>query len=127
MDHDHAWNWIAAAYAEPGIAQELLRRQDEEGLDVVLHLFARWAAEDGGIALDAAALREADALVHPWRTQVVQPLRALRRAMKALDEAGGRRDRVRRQVQAAELAAERAQLEMLCDWLQARRGLALHG
>ncbi len=55
-----------------------------------------------------------------WREQVVQPLRALHRAMKSLKGDSERRDAVRVQVQAAELAAERAQLDMLCDWLAAQ-------
>ncbi|HYP84268.1 TIGR02444 family protein [Variovorax sp.] len=119
MTHDDAWNYIAAAWSRPGAAQDLLRRQDDEGLDVVLHLFARWAL-DQGRALDDAALREAEALVRPWRDQVVQPLRRLRRALKTMDADAGRRETVRAQLQAAELAAERAQLEQLCDWLAAR-------
>lgn len=119
MTHDDAWTHVTRAYAQPGVAQELLRRQDEEGLDVVLHLFAQWAA-DRGTPLDDAALREAAALVRPWRDQVVLPLRALRRAMKTMEFDAARRTPVRDQVQAAELAAERAQLDTLCDWLASR-------
>jgi uncharacterized protein (TIGR02444 family) len=122
MDTDAAWNAITAMYADPEVARDLLRRQDEEGLDVTLHLFALWAGTQGA-PLDAAALREAEAVVAAWRAQVVQPLRALRRAMKAMREtvpAAHGIDAVRSQVQAAELAAERAQVEMLCTWLQTR-------
>ena len=118
MTHDDAWNHITAAYAVAGVAEEMLRRQDEEGLDVVLYLFIGWAAAQGR-QLDAAALREAEALVHPWREEVIGPLRRLRRAMKTMgsDADADRRERVRARVHAAELAAERAQLDMLCDWL----------
>lgn len=119
MIHDDAWDYIVRAYAQPRAARELLRRQDEEGLDVVLHLFCCWAA-DRGQALDEPALREAEALVRTWREQIVQPLRALHRAMKSVKADADRRDAVRAQLQAAELAAERAQLEMLCDWLAAQ-------
>jgi uncharacterized protein (TIGR02444 family) len=119
MTHDDAWSYIVRAYARPGAARELLRRQDDEDLDVVLHLFCCWAA-DRGCALDEPALRDAEALVRTWREQVVQPLRALHRAMKSLKGDAERRDAVRVQVQAAELAAERAQLDMLCDWLAAQ-------
>lgn len=115
---DHAWRAICAAYARPGAAQELLRRQDEEGLDVLLHLFAQWA-RDSGHALDDAALREAEAAVQPWRDAAVRPLRALRRGMKAF---GPRAEAARQAVKDAELAAERAQLDLLCDWLTARHG-----
>jgi uncharacterized protein (TIGR02444 family) len=122
MDPEAAWNGIAALYADPAVARELLRRQDEEGLDVTLQLFAHWAAAQG-VALDAGALADADAFVAEWRAQVVAPLRALRRAMKTMQVPGADRSRVetvRSQVQAAELAAERAQVQLLCEWLQTR-------
>lgn len=122
MDHaplssEAAWQHIGALYADEAVARDLLRRQDAEGLDVVLHLFGQWAATQGR-ALDAGALAEADAQVAAWRAQVVVPLRQLRRAMKGLVTPAT--DAVRRQVQAAELAAERAELDMLCDWLRGR-------
>lgn len=119
MDCETAWNDIVAMYAAPGLARELLRRQDEEGLDVVLHLFALWA-EGQGRPLEGQALAEAAAVVAGWREQVIVPLRALRRAMKTMDADSALRDGVRSQVQAAELAAERAQVAMLCEWLRAR-------
>ncbi len=119
MDSETVWNDIVALYSDPALSQELLRRQDEEGLDVVLHLFTLWARKHG-LALDAKAMAEAQALVASWREQVIIPLRTLRRTMKTMDGNFSLRDSVRSQVQAAELAAERAQLTMLCEWLQAR-------
>jgi uncharacterized protein (TIGR02444 family) len=119
IDPDAAWNGIAALYADPVLAQLLLRRQDEEGLDVVLHLFARWAAAQGH-PLDAAAQARAEALVAPWRAEVIAPLRTLRRSMKAIGAGPTLREAVRDKVKAAELAAERAQVQMLCEWLQTR-------
>lgn len=122
MDTDAAWNAITALYADPDVARDLLRRQDEEGLDVTLHLFALWAGTQG-VPLDAGELAQADAVVAPWRTGVVQPLRALRRALKAMGQTAPASHgiaAVRSQVQAAELAAERAQVGMLCTWLQTR-------
>jgi len=115
---DQAWHYVTMLYADPALARELLHRQDTEGLDVVLHLFARWV-EAQGRPLEPDALARADALVACWSTQVVAPLRRLRRAMKAMEAIDGPRvAAVRRQVQAAELAAERAELEMLWAWLQ---------
>jgi len=116
---DAAWQGIVALYADPALERELLRAQDERGQDVVLLLFARWVAAQGH-ALDAAALAEAELLVAPWRAQVVAPLRALRRSMKALSGDAAWREAVRDKVKAAELAAERAQVQMLCEWLHAR-------
>lgn len=119
MNPDTAWKGIVALYADPAVAQELIQRQDAEGLDVVLHLFAQWCAAQGQ-PLDAAALAEAAATVADWRAQVIVPLRAVRRSMKTLVADPALRDAVRSQLQAVELAAERAQVAMLCAWLQAR-------
>jgi uncharacterized protein (TIGR02444 family) len=119
IDPDCAWNGIVALYADPALQHSLLRRQDEEALDVVLHLFTRWAAAQGH-ALDAAALAQAEALVAPWRAEVIAPLRTLRRSMKTQSAGKPLCEAVRDTVKAAELAAERAQVQMLCEWLQAR-------
>ncbi|GAA4350996.1 hypothetical protein GCM10023165_38780 [Variovorax defluvii] len=116
---DAAWAAIGALYADPALQRTLLQRQDDEGLDVVLHLFAHWATTQGH-PLDDAALAEARTLVAPWRNEVIAPLRALRRSMKPIAAGAARIEAVRDQVKAAELAAERAQVHMLCDWLQAR-------
>lgn len=120
LSGDAAWRHLCDLYADPALAAELLRRQDQQGLDVVLHLFARWA-EAQGHGLDAAALARAEACVAPWRETVILPLRRLRRAMKTMAgvEAGAAAE-ARRQVAAAELAAERAEVEMLCEWLRTR-------
>jgi uncharacterized protein (TIGR02444 family) len=119
MNSDDAWRGIVALYDEDGARVELLRRQDEEGLDVVLHLFVRWAAAQG-VVLDAEARADAERLVAPWRGQVVVPLRTLRRALGASEADAARMRPVRSQLQAAELAAERAQVDLLCEWLQVR-------
>lgn len=115
---DRAWHYATTQYADPALARELLHRQDTDGLDIVLHLFGRWV-EVQGQPLEPDALARADAQVARWREQVVAPLRRLRRAMKNMESIDAPCvAAVRRQVQAAELAAERAELEMLCAWLQ---------
>ena len=128
MNSEAAWQWCGEQFAEPGRAAALLAAQDREGLDVVMALFADFCGLQGD-ALGEAELAQADALVRGWREEVVAPLRALRRAMKEKPApgAGGieAAESVRQQVQQAELAAERAELDALCDWhdgLRAARG-----
>jgi uncharacterized protein (TIGR02444 family) len=128
MNSEAAWQWMGEQYAQPGRAAALLAAQDREGLDVVLALFADYCGLQGS-ALSAAELAQADALVRGWREEVVAPLRGLRRAMKEKPApgAGGMEaaEAVRQQVQQAELAAERAELDALCEWherLRAARG-----
>ncbi|TFZ01291.1 TIGR02444 family protein [Ramlibacter rhizophilus] len=122
IDPQAAWTWCEQAWARPGEAERLLREQDANGLDVMFHLFERWAEECHGITLDAQARAQAEARVRPWREGVVQPLRALRRrtAEPCLHAAATGADSartVRERLKQAELEAERAQLELLCVWL----------
>lgn len=104
------WDWSLAVYDRPGVAPALLRLQDEQGLDVNLLLFCIWAAAEGpgGLARDeVAAAREA---VAAWRGQLLQPLRALRRACAPGHHAlpAASLQRVRQALKQAELQAEHA-------------------
>jgi uncharacterized protein (TIGR02444 family) len=121
MNETAAWNYALNLYERPGVATELLRRQDEEGLDIVLHLFTGWLCEEHGMTLSETRLREAQTLVRPWREQVVQPLRAARRAAKVLGPTLPLRDALRQSIQGAELDAERVQMNLLCTWLESIR------
>jgi uncharacterized protein (TIGR02444 family) len=109
------WEWATMAYARPGAAEACLTLQDRHGQNVCLLLWAAWADR-----LDRAELAAGAALARDWEARIVRPLRATRRALKA--EAAAidpmARERLREQVAAAELAAERA----LLDGLQALAG-----
>jgi uncharacterized protein (TIGR02444 family) len=122
--NEAAWAFCVREYALPGRAEALLRAQDEHGLDVVLQLFTDYLRQEQGVVLGDSELAEARLLVSGWRDQAVLPLRALRRALKEKPApgAGGIEagEAVRRLVLQAELAAERAELDALCDWARAR-------
>lgn len=100
------WDFSLRFYGLPGVAPACLRCQDEAGADVNLVLFLLWRAASG-VRLAEAEIASAEALVRPWRDQVVRPMRAVRRALKTapFDDSGG----LRAQVKAAELDAERLQ------------------
>lgn len=104
------WDWAVAVYARPGVEAACLELQDDHGQNVPLLLWGVWAgATDPDLAAEAA-----HAARH-WEQAVVGPLRIARRALKspapAIAEAG--RERLRQEVKAAELAAERLLLEGL--------------
>lgn len=111
---DALWAFSLAVYAMPGVAEACLALQDGHGADVNLLLFAAWNGACGR-RLTAAHIAAAEAAAAPWRREVVQPLRAVRRALKvgrggiAAAEATALRDRVK----AAELAAERLEQRAL--------------
>ena len=76
------WAGITALYAEPGVAEACLAAQDEAGADVLLLLAAALRARDG-ISLQGAGPALA-AAAEPWRSEVVRPLRGLRRRWRGL-------------------------------------------
>jgi uncharacterized protein (TIGR02444 family) len=122
INPEAAWQWCGQRYAAD--EARWLAAQDARGVDVVFELFGDWLAAQG-MPLSDAERAEGHAHVSRWREQVVVPLRAVRRALKdepAPGAGGGRAAaQVRRQVQQAELRAERAELDALCGWLSALR------
>jgi uncharacterized protein (TIGR02444 family) len=115
------WNWTLAFYGGPGISPAFLHLQDSHNADVNILLFLLWQAALGTSALDAADCATLDAAIATWRTEVIGPLRSLRRHLKGQGE-----DEVRTPVAAAELAAERSSQRRLVAAL-GERGAASGG
>ena len=76
------WTWSVGVYGRDGVAAACLELQDRHGLDVNLLLLACWLAAHGR-ALDGETLARARAATGRWQAEVVRPLRAARRALKA--------------------------------------------
>lgn len=81
-DESPFWRFSLRFYARTKVSAACLVLQDEADVDVNLLLFLLFLAEHQRqvTADDVAAL---DCAVLVWRDQVVKPLRALRRALKA--------------------------------------------
>jgi uncharacterized protein (TIGR02444 family) len=107
------WRWSLASY--PKVERGLLDLQDRFGADVNLILFCAWIGR-----LTPEALETAETAVRPWREDVVEPLRRLRRLLKQHPEAADLRDRVK----AAELEAERLAQRLLVEAIPAPCGSA---
>jgi uncharacterized protein (TIGR02444 family) len=110
-----AWTFALDVYRRPGIDAACLDLQDRRGADVVLLVVALWA---GAVCAHAFTRDEADRLeaaARPWREEVVRPLRAVRRRLKAgpAPAPSAAAEALRGRVKDAELAAERLQLEHL--------------
>ena len=99
------WRFSLALYSRPEVAEALIALQDRAGRDVNLMLFALWAGAVRGVRLDAAALVVAEAAIGGLQRDTVEPLRALRRRLKADPDPD--RQALRRKIVAVELAAER--------------------
>lgn len=106
------WAFSLDLYAHPAIAAACLRLQDELGLDVNLVLLCCWLARSGRGPLSENDLAAAEARVASWRREILEPLRAARRAVKRL--AG----------KASPLYAEMKRLELHAEREEQRRLLA---
>ncbi|MEH2472927.1 uncharacterized protein (TIGR02444 family) [Nitrobacteraceae bacterium AZCC 2161] len=115
-----SWAFALQIYAEPGIAEACLRLQAEAGVDVMMLLTAAFAAVRRGIVLQASDIQDMDEACRPWREQIVQPLRALRVALKSGPSPAPvpATEKLRSQIKASELAAEQLQNDLLAAWLQ---------
>ncbi|WGM30869.1 TIGR02444 family protein [Brevundimonas sp. NIBR11] len=102
------WDWALKAYAAPGVQEACLQLQDRTGQNVPLLLWAAWTAATGR-PLDEDAIEGACDTARAWDAAAVEPLRAVRRTLKATnpDMDGTAREALRDQVKAVELAAER--------------------
>ena len=75
------WTFSLALYGRPGVSAALIGLQDRLGLDVNMLLFCCWTGS-GGRSLSTDDLSAVEAATEPWQTEVVRPLRALRRRLK---------------------------------------------
>ena len=110
---DHPfWDFSLALYAKPGVAESCLRLQDGLGLDVNLLLYACWTAARGGERPSPDGWRRLVDETAVWRSQVVEPLRSVRRFLKDA-EATPWSTGLRERVKALELDAEHAEQLMV--------------
>lgn len=75
------WTFTLALYGKPGVAPALIGLQDRLGLDVNMLLYCCWAGANARL-LARDDLKAAEAVAEPWQSEVVRPLRALRRRLK---------------------------------------------
>lgn len=100
---DELWHYCLALYARPGVAPACLVLQDQYGKDVLIALYCCWLGASGRGGIDAARLATIDALLRPWRSAVIEPLRRTCHALK--DVAGA--ETIYARMKALELEAER--------------------
>ena len=76
------WHFSLALYKRPGVADALITLQDRDGFDVNLILFALWLGISGRGALGGDALAAAERVAGTIRSEIVEPLRRLRRKLR---------------------------------------------
>ena len=109
--HTDLWKFATHLYARPGVEAACLTLQDQ-GCDVCLVLCAAWlnAGKVGYAPERAVQLQQ---LAAGWQHAVVGPLRELRRQWRTAAQQDAALTRLREQVKALELEAERTLLERL--------------
>ena len=116
--HDEKNELVAGAvglYGRDGVAQACLLLQQRTALDVNVLLMAAWMGARRKHALGAAEAARARALVADWHSQIVTPLRAIRRRLKfgPLPAPSEQTDLLRAEIQAIEISAEIIELSQL--------------
>ncbi len=117
------WDAAVRLYGRPGVRALCLELQDAHGIDVPVLLTGAWSMARG-VTVDAARWRALEAQSRVWQGSVVAGLRGVRRAVldaaPAMGVSAADAAALKRQIQALELAAERAQLDALAaftaDW-----------
>jgi uncharacterized protein (TIGR02444 family) len=108
------WQFSLHVYRTPGVAEECLEVQDRFGIDVNVVLYAAWLGAVRGIALEAADVGRIDEAVMVWSTEVVKQLRAVRRRLKLMPEAGDQEvQALRKRVAETELVSEQLEQALL--------------
>jgi uncharacterized protein (TIGR02444 family) len=118
------WSFALKLYGRPGVPEACLLLQDRAGVDVNILLFALYAAAERGVALTPRDLQEMDAAVAAWRSELILPLRSIRRRLKTGPEPApaAATEALRSKVKAAELQAEQIEQAVLMHWLAQRAG-----
>jgi uncharacterized protein (TIGR02444 family) len=99
------WAFSLDFYARPGVSEALIELQDRAGLDVNLILFALWHGLSGRGRLDYERLAIAYQAARAIQTEIVMPLRALRRRFRTDPDPDIQR--LREAIKALELDAEK--------------------
>ncbi len=105
------WSFASCCYARPGVETACLRLQ-AAGADVCLLLCGLWL-EQRATGHDKQRQAQLLALSEPWQRQMVRPLRELRQGWREAAQADAALLRLREQVKALELEAERELLRRL--------------
>jgi uncharacterized protein (TIGR02444 family) len=119
-DADAFWSFSLAVYDVAEVARLCLELQSRHGLDVNLLLFGAWFGASGRGRLepiDYVRLAEAAASLN---REIVEPLRTVRRSLKAMLELAPELAPLRETVKATELEAERMVQRRLATLLGTR-------
>lgn len=114
------WDFALEFYAHPEVSSTCLLLQDQYNVNVCLLLGLCWL-DAKNYSLSHEEYVELTAYIHPWTTDVIEPLRLMRRTLKlpfmnfALDES---QLQLRNTIKQAELLAEKKVLLEIEAWIR---------
>ena len=118
------WRFSLTVYGDPGVQTECLDLQDHCGIDVNLLLFCAFIGAVYGVVLPDRDMKAAAGLVCAWHQDVVGSLRRARRTLKPIATDASPNlslaAKLRADVMASELEAERIEQMMLERWSKTR-------
>lgn len=100
------WHYSLDVYGRPGFERAAIALQDRYEMDVNLLLACLWAGNAGHL-IDAETFRELELRCGPWRREVIEVFRDLRRRLK--DHEDQEICRIRAGAKARELDSEEVQ------------------
>jgi uncharacterized protein (TIGR02444 family) len=113
------WTFSLAVYGAEGVQDECLDLQKRFGLDVNLLLLCAFLGAVHGVRLNADDIAAVRGEVGSWHGEIVKPLRAVRRRLKAPAATDTAAAQLRVQIKADELESERIEQTMLERWADA--------
>ena len=105
QNYEEFWCFSLAFYDRPGVAEALIALQDRNGSNVNLMLYALWLGMSGRGSLDGGLLAAAAQTAGALGSEIVEPLRALRRKLRHHPD--GDVQKFREAVKTLELAGEK--------------------
>ena len=118
MTENNLWSFALTIYQRDAVAPACLDLQEQCKIDVPLMLCAVFACLQGKDISDED-LTQLHNLASPWQNDIVQSLRRIRTQLKTGPQPAPNAvtEDLRNKVKAAELTAEKIQLEMMQAWV----------
>ena len=118
MTENNLWSFALTIYQRDSVAPACLDLQEQCQIDVPLMLCAVFACLQGKAIADED-LTQLHNLASPWQSDIVQSLRRIRTRLKTGPQPAPNlvTEDLRDKVKAAELTAEKIQLDMMQAWV----------
>jgi uncharacterized protein (TIGR02444 family) len=113
------WTFIIKLYGSHDVQQACLLLQDSFGIDVSFLLTLLWYARNG-VGFESVDVEALDRTIASWRSDVVKPLRNIRREIKPAAQHDGVVADFRNNIKSLEVEAEQIEIAMLMQAVDQR-------